>query len=225
MKLMKMIRLIAAGTLICSATLFQAQAASFLITDVTHWIGPDAGVGVSQAVMVIQWPSQIEAWAWGYRWQSSESKTGGDMLAAFQSASNGAFVVSGLGGGFITNLQWQGNFFPGYNAGTGEYLNYFVNNEQVDGNFTDGVAPIGAHVLPPLGSPNDEAGPGRWVSSHTGVLGRPLVDGSWDGYVYASFGGSGPAQAVNAPAAIPEPSSILLVAGGALVLLRRKRVA
>jgi hypothetical protein len=224
MKLNKTMHLIAAGALICSATLFDARAASFLMADVTHWIGPDAGVGVSQAVMVIQWPTQADAWAWGYRWQSSESKTGADMLAAFAAASNGAFVVTGLSSGFISNLQWQGNSFPGFNATTGAYLNYFVNNSQVSGNFNDGAAPTGTHVLPPLGSPYDEAGPGAWVSSNTGVLGRPLVDGSWDGYVYAAFGGPGPAQGVNAPAAIPEPGSIVLIAGASLILLRRKRV-
>ena len=225
MKLYRTMRLIAAGALFDSATLFQAQAASFLMTDVTHWVGPDAGVGVSQAVMVIQWPGQLEAWAWGYRWQSSESKTGADMLESLASASNGAFVVSGLATGFISDLQWQGNSFPGYNAGTGEYLNYFVNNAQASGNYNDGAAPGGAHVLPPLGSPYGEGGPRQWVSSNTGVLGRPLVDGSWDGYVYAAFGGPGPSQAVNSPAAIPEPGSILLIAGASLTLLRRRRVA
>ena len=218
-------RLIAAGALICSATLFQVHGASFLVSDVTHWVGPDAGVGVSQAVLVIQWPSQIQAWAWGYRWQSAESKTGADMLGALMAASNGAFTASGLDGGFVFDLQWQGNSFPGFNPGTGQYLQYFVNNAQVSGNFNDGASPGGAHVLPPLGSPYDEAGPGEWISSNTGVLGRPLVDGSWDGWVYAAFGDPGPAQAVNAPAAIPEPGSILLVAGASLTLLRRKRAA
>jgi hypothetical protein len=224
MKLNRTKRLIAAGALIFSATLLESHAASFLISDVTHWVGPDAGVGVSQAVMVIQWPGQLQAWAWGYRWQSSESKTGADMLGALVAASNGAFTASGLDGGFVFDLQWQGNSFPGFNAGTGQYLQYFVNNAQ-SGNYNDGAAPAGAHILPPLGSPYDEAGPGEWVSSNTGALGRPLVDGSWDGWVYAAFGDPGPAQAVNAPAAIPEPGSLLLVAGASLTLLRRKRAA
>jgi hypothetical protein len=147
------------------------------------------------------------------------------MLGALMAASNGAFTASGLDGGFVFDLQWQGNSFPGFNPGTGQYLQYFVNNAQVSGNFNDGASPGGAHVLPPLGSPYDEAGPGEWISSNTGVLGRPLVDGSWDGWVYAAFGDPGPAQAVNAPAAIPEPGSILLVAGASLTLLRRKRAA
>ncbi len=178
--------------------------------------------------MVIQWPGQINGFAWGYRWQTSESKTGADMLSAFTANSNGAFVVTG--GSFISNLQWQGNSFPGYNPDTGEYLNYFVNNEQSlnpdqSPNYNNGAAPTGAHILPPLGSPDDEAGPGRWVSSNTGVRGRPLVDGSWDGWVYAAGGGSGPSLAVNAPAPIPEPSSLLLIACASLTLLRRRRAA
>lgn len=224
MKLNTIMRQIAAGALVCSANLTSsAHAATFLIPDVTQWIGPAAGAGISEAVMVIQWPGQTEAWAWGYRWQSTETKTGADMLTAFANASNGAFTV--VGSAFISDLQWQGNSFPGYNAGTGEYLQYFVNNAQQSGNYNDGTAPTGAHVLPPLGSPYDEAGPGEWVASNTGAAGRPLVDGSWDGWIYAAFGDPGPGQAVNAPAPIPEPSCLALVTGATFLMLRRRRLA
>lgn len=218
-------RLIAAGALICSATLYDARAASFLITDVTHWTGPEAGVNVSQAVTVIHWPGQIQPLVWGYRWQTDVAKTGGDMLAALIADSQGYFTASGLEGGFVYDIQWQGNSFPGYNPETGQYLQYFVNNTQQSGNFTNGAAPGGAHVLPPLGSPYDEGGPGDWFASNTGLLGRPLVDGSWDGWSYSAFGDLGPSLAVNAPAPIPEPSSVLVLAASSLLFLRRRRVA
>ena len=216
---------VAAGLVACSVTLSpQANAASFLTTNVTQWIGVADGAGVSEAVLVIQWPGEISAWAWGYRWQTSESKTGADMLSAFVTASNGAFSVPGLAGGFISDLQWMGHSFPAYN-GT-EYLSYFVNNAQVADNYTNGSSSSGgAHILPPLGSPYDEAGPGEWISSNTGVIGRPLVDGSWDGWAYRGFGAQGPGQAVNAPAPIPEPSSVLLIAGASLAFFRRRRSA
>lgn len=218
-------RLLAVGALVSSATLTETWAATFLLTDVTRWTGADPGVNVSQAVMVIQWPNQLDAWAWGYRWQSNQVKTGADMIAAFVADSQGAFVASGLDGGFVFDLQWQGNSFPGFDPGTGKYLQYFVNNTQQPGNYGDGAAPSGAHVLPPLGSPYDEGGPGEWIASNTGVLGRPLVDGSWDGWGYSAFGAAGPAMAVNAPSAIPEPGSLLMLACASLGLLRRSRGA
>jgi hypothetical protein len=114
--------------------------------------------------------------------------------------------------------------FPGFNGVTGEYLNYFVNNHQQAGVFADGPAPGGAHLLPPLGSPYDESGPGAWISSNTGVLGRPVVDGSWDGWVY-SDGAALPVLAVNAPNRIPEPAAqgLLWFGTGALLWRRRRR--
>ena len=222
------LRRFAAGALYCSAilpTLSTSSAATFLVADVTTWIGPQAGPGISQSVLVIQWPSQ-PAWAWGYRWDSNTARDGRDLLLALAGA-DARFSIAGTG--FITDLRWDANqdgtpefTFPGFNATSGEYLNFFVNNNQQSGNFTNGAAPTGAHVLPPLGSPYDEAGPGAWISSNTGVLGRPVVNGSWDGWVYSN-GSASPGQPVNAPSPVPEPSAtgLLLVATGAGLLRRR----
>jgi hypothetical protein len=227
-------RLIAVGALLCSATLLpapKASAATFLASDVTNWIGPAAGAGISQSVLVIQWPGQ-SAWAWGIRWDSAETHNGSDLLTALTGADP-RFKATISGTGYVSNLTWDADLngtpelsFPPYNAGTGEYLNFFVNNLQLDGNYNNGAAPAGAHVLPPLGSPYDEAGPGTWVSSNTGATGRPLADGSWDGWVYADFSSTGPGAVVNAPALIPEPGSasvLVLCAAGSL--LRRRRAA
>ena len=224
MKTQHIIRLLSVGAVVSIASLSpEADAATFLMSDVTHWIGPAAGAGVNEAVMVIQWPGELNGLAWGYRWDASETKTGFDMLQAMADASNGALVT--VGGPMVSDIQWGGMSFPGYNGS--EYLQYFVNNAQVDGNYVDGDSSSGgAHVLPPLGSPYDESGPGEWVASNTGLGGRPLVNGSWDGWMYAAFGSPGLDQAIDAPTAIPEPSSLLLLTGAALtVCFRRRRAA
>ncbi len=222
------LRLTAAGALYCSATLFipsTTHAATFLMSDVTNWTGPAAGPEISQAALVIQWPGQT-AWAWGFRWNSSETRNGRDLLLALAGVEA---RFSFTGSGFVSDLRWDADLdgtpeltFPGFNGTTGEYLNYFVNNGQQAGNFNNGAAPAGAHVLPPLGSPYDEAGPGTWISSNTGVLGRPVVDGSWDGWVY-SDGSVLPGLAVNAPVPVPETSSALLLVMAGGILLHRKR--
>jgi hypothetical protein len=222
------LRLIAAGALYCSATFFTpstTHAATFLMSDVTNWTGPAAGPGISQAALVIQWPGQT-AWAWGFRWNSSETRNGRDLLLALAGVEA---RFSFTGSGFVSDLRWDADLdgtpeltFPGFNGTTGEYLNYFVNNGQQAGNFNNGAAPAGAHVLPPLGSPYDEAGPGTWIPSNTGVLGRPVVDGSWDGWVY-SDGSVLPGLAVNAPVPVPETSSALLLVMAGGTLLRRRR--
>jgi hypothetical protein len=222
------LRLIAAGALYCSATIFTPHptcAATFLMSDVTNWTGPAAGPGISQAALVIQWPGQ-SAWTWGFRWNSSETRNGRDLLLALAGVEA---RFSFTGSGFVSDLRWDADLdgtpeltFPGFNGTTGEYLNYFVNNGQQSGNFNNGAAPAGAHVLPPLGSPYDEDGPGTWFSSNTGVLGRPVVDGSWDGWAY-SDGSVIPGLAVNSPVPVPESSSALLLFMAGSTLLRRRR--
>jgi hypothetical protein len=212
MKKRQLLKALASAT-----TLFLAgpcAAATFLISNVTNWIGPAAGPGINQAVLVLDWADAQPVWAWGYRWDASVSKTGGDLLTAVLGAEN-RLSASISSGGFVSNVGWNGTRFQGdYNPGTGQYWNYFVNNNQQSGNFMDGAAPTGAHILPALGSPYDEAGPEAWVSSNTGILGRPLADGSWDGFVYADFNSTGPSFAMNAPVFVPEPtwlSAILLL--------------
>jgi hypothetical protein len=201
------------GTLPCESV----SAATFLSADVSTWLGEPGGPGVHEAFLVLDWADTQPAFVWGYRWTGTGAKTGADLLGAL-SLADSRFTFDGLGSGFAENLAWNGERFrPGYNATSGTYWNYFVNNNQQSGNYTDGAAPTGAHILPPLGSPYDEAGPGAWVSSNTGFLGRPLVDGSWDGFVYADSSSPGPGLPRTAPA-VPEAAGSLLLGLASLLL-------
>ncbi len=205
-----------------------ASGATFLVSDVTRWIGPAAGPGISQAVLVIDWNDGQTPWAWGYRWDTTQARTGTDLLNAVAGVDPRLTFT----GGFISNIAWNADlsganerFKPGFNSTTNEFWTYSVNNAQQENNFVNGAAPTGAHILPPNGSPYDEGGPGAWVSANTGAAGRPLVDGSWDGWYYATFSTNGPLQPVNAPPPVPEPSSGGLAAVLCAWVVRRRRQA
>ena len=217
----------AAGALLGAALLFPTPApgAAFLASDVSTWLGPAPAPGQSESLLVIQWPGQ-SAWAWGFRWDSPTPRQGRDLLLALAGADPRFSLV---GGAFISDLRWDADLdgspefsFPDYDPATGQYLNYFVNNLQQDGNYNDGAAPAGAHLLPPLGSPYDEDGPGTWIPSNTGVLGRPLAHGSWDGWTY-SDGSTSPSRPIQAPAPVPEPTAPGLLAAASACLWRRRR--
>ena len=217
-------RPLTAGALLAAALLSPSQGAAFLTSDVSTWIGPDAAPGLSEAVLVIQWPGQ-SAWAWGLRWDPAAPRQGRDLLLALAGVEPRFSLV---GDAFVSDLRWDADLdgaaefsFPAYNPSTGAYLNYFVNNLQQDGNYSDGAAPAGAHLLPPLGSPYDEGGPGAWIPSNTGVLGRPLAHGSWDGWIY-SDGTASPARPISAPAPIPEPAAPALLALASAGFWRRR---
>jgi hypothetical protein len=192
--------------------------------DITFWSGLPAGPGVASAVLVIDWADGSPATAWGYRWLATEVKTGGDLLAAVASADP---RLSFVGSSFVQNIGYDSDanaivdrYRPGYNAATGDYWGYWVNNTVTyhPTNFA-----LNGHVFPPLGSPYDGDGPGRWVESSTGLLSRPLADGSWDGFVYNS-GTSGPGNALSA-LPIPEPTALLMgCVSWVLVSSRRRRL-
>lgn len=229
MKTNRTMRSAAAGAIYCAAAIGFGeflQGASLQVSDIQVWLGLPAGAGVNESVLVIDWRDGDAPWAWGYRWDSSLSHTGGDMLSALVLAEP-RFSVSGIASGFTQNFAWDADqngtperFNAGYNSTTEEFWVYSVNNAQQSGNFIDGAAPTGAHVLPPNGNPYDG---GSWVSSNTGILGRPLANGSWDGFSYSTFSMGAANEPVSAPALVPEPSGALLVCSGLLLIAVRRR--
>ena len=202
-------------------------SAALSATDLNVWVGPSAGPGINEAVLVVEWADGAPGLAWGYRWPATQNATGRDLLAAVI-GTDARFRADGLGTGFVANLSFDADrngaperFHPGFDPVTTEFWNYFVNNDVYydPADFTKN-----GHVVPPatsvvsLGNPYAE---GRWVSSSTGVLDRPLVHGSWDGFVYAAMS-NGPLEPVAAPP-IPEPASCLLAALALALSGRRQR--
>lgn len=192
------------------------------LAEIDYWIGPAPGPDVSQAVLVIDFgydgaPSGAPSLAWGFRWLTAEPRTGHDMIAAVV-AADPRLTVTGLEFGFVDTVGYDANLdgtidfaHPGFDPASGRYSVYWVNNAVVAG--TPPLYSDAAHVLPPNGNPYADASPGTWVVSTTGLAGRPLADGSWDGWVFAADPAAPPREPV--AAIVPEPSVILLVAAAA----------
>ena len=207
--------------------------AAITMAGIDFWTGTPAGPGLHQAALVIDFghpgaAAGAPSLVWGYRWPAAESRTGYDLLAAVV-AADPRLDVSGLEFGFIDTVRYDADLdgaadftHPGFDPGTGRYSAYWVNNAVVDG--TPPLFADAGHLLPPNGNPYAAESPGTWVFSSTGMAGRPLADGSWDGWVYAGDPLAGPREPV--AAMVPEPAAaVLLLAGSWLGLARRRRAA
>jgi hypothetical protein len=211
----------AALLLLCSATIARS-AVTF--ADIRLWAGAASGPGVSEAAVIVDFRDGTPGIAWGYRWPSQETRTGQDMLNAILGADpalsvDSTFFPNGFTYG-ARSRSFSDNGTPG-DFTDDSYWGYWVNNEvyyDPNNNFL-----LNSHIVPPatevvpLGNPY---GPGHWVESSTGDAARPLVNGSWDGWVYGPYL-TQPGEAV---AAVPEPAvggmvALTLLAG----LTRRSR--
>lgn len=203
--------------------------AAFTMADIRLWAGAPTGPGVQSAALVVDWNDGQAPLAWGYRWIGS-NQTGRDMLRAI-AAADPRFTLQGLQTGFVSNFAFDVDlngqperFRPGWD-GVSKFWTYSVNNAV----FTDpNDFSKNSHIVPPNtkvvpnGDPFALSSAGRWISSSTGVLERPLVDGSWDGFRYDD--GSGAIDEPVAASPIPEPSSALfLVMSLACLATRRRR--
>ncbi len=206
----------------CALILLNAAGARAAIsfTDITHWAGIPDGPGIRRAAMVIDWRDGQPPLVWGYRW-GSERRTGADMLAAVL-GSDGALAVDDIG--FPNTFSYgprtrsfSDNGTPAYYLDD-RYWGYSVNNDVYNHptNFL-----LNSHIVPPslvvvpLGNPYAGA---TWTESNTGVAGRELADGSWDGWAYGPYG-----TVPQEPVPVPEPGGLLAAVGAAVFLSRRRR--
>lgn len=204
---------------------FPAAGAAAGFDDIEFW----AGSGASRAALVIDWNDgrSAESLLWGYRWDGPA--TGLDMLQAVVNADPRLFAHLGnYGWGTATlGLGYDLNASGGFAVSPA--LPFDGGGLAVDTNPDDArtAADPGDHWLEGwnngfwayyLKSPGSDS----WTSATSGAADRALVDGAWDGFIFApGFVSGEPATPV--PAAVPEPGAGVLLGLGAGVFLWPRR--
>ena len=199
-------------------------------TDILFW----AGSGTNAAALVLQFPTVVgtgtsaqaaepASIAWGYRWN------GADRFESMLFALTGVIVggpqaVAGSDPRLAVDVSYYG---PEWG--------YFVNEITYDQiGLGAGWTPIERRIGPydpdtgeyPAQYQLDSAA-GRWTGapldySTTGIATTPLVPGGWYGFVQAD--GSAATISFSQPvAAVPEPSTLMLLACGSIAALQAVR--
>lgn len=186
------------------------------------------GSGANSATLVIDFNdgSPNDSFAWGYRFDGQIS--GAAMILAIAAADPNLSLTAfgdASSGFFLTEIRYlDGTTLRTATASTSapwEYWSYWI-----DGGFADGA----------IGSPTAVAGggsnlPGSWTESPVGASedsfgssGRFLSDGAWDAWSFGEYGLNAPSGPVLA--AVPEPSSsLLLTLAGFTLLIRRRPIS
>lgn len=195
--------------------------ADFSFNDVEYWIGS----GSNEAAFVVDWNDGIEAQslAWGYRWDGTA--TGEDMLIEIVTTDPELYAKISTPGGYGVAL-----YGLGYDV---DHDGFSLSDGTV---FTDGLAVSEPSDGTSAVDPNDHYAEGwysagywsywlsddgvEWSFSGTGMSGRALTDGVWDGWSWApSFDSTAPSEPV---AAVPEPMTAMLFGLGMLLAARRR---
>ena len=148
------------------------------IDDIGFWTGQ----GDNQSVLSIQWiastdwenPSegQVNLLSWGYRWPSSEKRTGYDMIVALAKADPRLVVVISEGFSGIDGYSIRGFGYDGNNDGQWEIVNQATGKKYQLSDFKDGVLDL---------SDGEDSGDG-----YTTVDPADYYCGGWH-EVYASY--------------------------------------
>ncbi|NBT13852.1 MAG: PEP-CTERM sorting domain-containing protein [Planctomycetia bacterium] len=191
--------------------------------DIVFW----AGSGSEASAFILQFNDDLspESVAWGYRWDSAVAPKFSDMLFALAGeVTGGPAPVAGSDPRLSIDL--------GYYEGLGFFLNSLTYRY-------DGLPADWPQVDRQIEPYDSETGfyaaqyqldnaAGTWSNtsfnlSAYGISSTPLVAGGWYGFVPAD--GSASMYAFTQPvAAVPEPSSIVLLVGGLVAGVAMRRV-
>ena len=158
-----------------------------------------AGLGENEAVLCIDWNiGDSPTLVFGYRWPDGQTRTGGDMLKAVESASDRFYLElqSSTYGDLVDGIGWDAD-------GNG-----FSKTDPAD-YFRPGW------VDPDYWGYTTSADGITWEYSMVGMQGRELSSGSWDGWAYGSTEAP--------PDLVPEPATLMLVGWGCIWMAARRR--
>lgn len=202
--------------------------------DIEFWVG----TGANRSALIFDFhsggseSSTRQSWVWGYRWDGpAGSKTGADLIAAITAADANLTVTNEFFVSIVT-------YVVGSNTYTGA-SDFFFTDVSWGYYIAGGQSPIFENVAPfaqigvfdaPNGGINMPVG-ALWSVATSGSGDRLLADGSWDAWSFGpynptTFDHETPPSGI-AYAAIPEPTSALLIGLGVVLMfvLRRKRIS
>lgn len=222
------IRAALVASLLALAVLCPGSKAFAVITglsDITSWYG----TGSNEAAFVVQWNdgNSPVSLAWGFRWDDAATVTVAQMMQAIAGQitigttttpnASGDSRLSWTGtdygpgsGVFIDSISYNQNGLPGYDQVVRNQSGYNPDTEEFWG-FYIGTA----------GSSFSST----FTASDYGISTVTLTNQGWYGFSYAQYPANVPATTeIAAPtAAVPEPSTLLLALGGAVILIAIRR--
>lgn len=164
-----------------------------------------AGEGDCKAALAIKWAdgqNDGKTLVWGYRWKSSEQKTGEDLVRAVAKADPAFYVLALSGTSFGTTF---GGF--GYDIDGNRYVTVTTPENEVYPR--NGIVYVSSYVFDKCGATEitRDAWNSGWYSgfwsynvaekaedalgfSSTGASGRVLTDGCVDAWVFSKFSGA-----------------------------------
>lgn len=164
-----------------------------------------AGEGECKAALAIKWADEQndgKTLVWGYRWKSSEKKTGEDLVRAVAKADPAFYVLALSGTSFGTTF---GGF--GYDIDGNRYVTVTTPENEVYPR--NGIVYVSSYVFDKCGATEitRDAWNSGWYSgfwsynvadkaedalgfSSTGASGRVLTDGCVDAWVFSKFSGA-----------------------------------
>jgi len=189
--------------------LMQTAGAQVNFSDIQAW----AGTGQNQAALVIDWKSGSapQSQVWGYRWDGAA--TGAEMLAAILQSDRRLYRE------WVPGFVNQAVFGVGLDRNENGFSKFDPADSYQEGWFTNGFWAYYVDVAPSNSLPN-------WTFASSGLDGRTLLNGSWDGLSWAqNYNASDPAIPTPISAPVPEPGvwALLISAGIGCIALRRKR--